>query len=82
MPCPMLAVPRALVIFTRGQSYDDDGPTPASYFDHQSQYLTFWLNFIGVADAQTMIVENTWDDNGPELLASGRAQAAALTLSF
>ncbi len=79
---PMLTVTRALVIFTRGQSYDDDGPTPASYFDHQSQYLTFWLNFIGVTDVQTMVVENTWDDNGPELLAAGRARAAALALTF
>lgn len=79
---PMLTITRALVIFTRGQSYDDDGPTPASYFDHQSQYMTFWLNFIGVTDVQTMVVEHTWDDNGPELLASGRAQAAARALTF
>ncbi len=79
---PMLTVPRALVIFTRGQSYDDDGPTPASYFDHQSQYLTFWLNFIGVTDVQTMFVEQTWGDNGPALLEAGRAHAAALALTF
>lgn len=79
---PMLTVPRALVIFTRGQGYDDDGPTPASYFDHQSQYLTFWLNFIGVADVQTMVVEHTWDVKRLERLASGRAHAAALALTF
>ena len=78
----MLTVARALVIFTRGQSYDDDGPNPASYFDHQSQYLTFWLNFIGVTDVQTMFVDDTWADIGPERLASGRAQAAALALTF
>jgi FMN-dependent NADH-azoreductase len=79
---PMLTDTRALVILTRGQSYDDDGPTPASYFDHQSQYLTFWLNFIGVTDVQTMVIEHTWDDKGPERLASGRARAAALALTF
>lgn len=79
---PMLTDTRALVVMTRGQSYDDDGPTPASYFDHQSQYLTFWLKFIGVADVQTMVVEHTWDDNGPERLASGRARAEALALTF
>ncbi len=79
---PMLDVTRALVIFTRGQGYDDDGPTPASFFDHQSKYLTFWLHFIGVADVQTMAVEHTWDDSGPERLASGQAQAAALALTF
>jgi FMN-dependent NADH-azoreductase len=79
---PMLTITRALVILTRGQSYDDHGPTPASYFDHQSQYLTFWLNFIGVADVQTMVVDRTWDDIGPERLASGLSQAAALALTF
>lgn len=77
---PMLDVPRALV--TRGQGYDDDGPTPASSFDHQSQYLTFWLNFIGVADVQTMAVENTWDDTGPQRLTAGRAEAVALARTF
>jgi FMN-dependent NADH-azoreductase len=79
---PMLTATRALVIFSRGQSYDDDGPTPASYFDHQSQYLTFWLNFIGATDVQTMFVENTWDDNGAESATSARAKAAALALTF
>jgi FMN-dependent NADH-azoreductase len=79
---PMLTVARALVIFTRGQSYDDDGPTPASHFDHQSEYLTFWLNFIGVADVQTMFVDDTWDDKGPEHLSAGLAQATALALTF
>jgi FMN-dependent NADH-azoreductase len=79
---PMLTVTRALVIFTRGQSYDDDGPTPASHFDHQSRYMTFWLNFIGVTDVQTMFAENTWDDNGAESAASARAKAAALALTF
>jgi FMN-dependent NADH-azoreductase len=79
---PMLSDTRALVILTRGQSYDEDGPTPESYFDHQSQYLTFWLNFIGVTDVQTMVVEHTWDDEGPERLASGQARAAAFALTF
>jgi FMN-dependent NADH-azoreductase len=79
---PMLDVTRALVIFTRGQSYDDDGPTPAVSFDHQSEYLTFWLKFIGVNDVQTMVVERTWDDDGPDRLASGQARAVALALTF
>lgn len=79
---PMLSVTRALVISTRGQSYDDEGPTPESHFDHQSDYLTFWLKFIGVIDVRTMVVEHTWDDDGDERLASGRARAAALALTF
>ncbi len=79
---PMLTTTRALVIFTRGQGYENDGPIPASHFDHQSQYLTFWLNFIGVTDVQTMVVEHTWDDKRPERLASERAKAAALALTF
>ncbi len=79
---PMLSTPRALVILTRGQGYEEDGQTPASFFDHQTQYLTFWLNFIGITDVQTMVVEQTWDDEGPERLASGLAQAATLALTF
>ena len=79
---PMLDITRALVIFTRGQGYEDDGPAPSSYFDHQSEYLKFWLHFIGVADVQTLAVEHTWDDSGPERLASGQAQAVDLALTF
>jgi Flavodoxin-like fold len=40
---PLLETPRAMVIYTRGQEYKEDLPTPPSRFDHQSGYVEFWL---------------------------------------
>src|ERR1700682_908199 len=41
---PLLETPRAMVIYTRGQEYKEDLPTPPSLFDHQSGYVEFWLH--------------------------------------
>ncbi len=57
---PLLQTPRAMVIYTRGQEYREDLPTPPSRFDHQSGYVEFWLHFIGVPDVRALAVENTW----------------------
>ena len=45
---PLLKTPRALVVYTRGQSYSEGSPTPPTRFDHQTAYINFWLHFIGV----------------------------------
>src|SRR6266404_8187999 len=42
---PLLKTPRAMVIYTRGQEYREDLPTPPSVFNHQSSYVEFWLRF-------------------------------------
>src|SRR5260370_16807182 len=59
---PLLKTPRAMVIYTRGQEYREDLPTPPSRFDHQSRYVEFWLHFIGVQEVRALAVENTWGD--------------------
>src|SRR5437868_7292210 len=38
---PLLQTTRAMVIYTRGQEYREDLPTPPSRFDHQSGYVEF-----------------------------------------
>ena len=74
---PLLNTPRALVIYTRGQTYLEGSATPASRFDHQSGYVQFWLDLIGVQDVRTLVVENTWGSE-PEAVASlERAKVAA-----
>jgi FMN-dependent NADH-azoreductase len=72
---PLLKTPRALVVYTRGQTYSEDSPTPPSRFDHQTAYINFWLHFIGVQQVETVIVENTWSDNAPENIARGQNEA-------
>ena len=45
---PLLKTRNAVVIYSRGQTYAEHSPTPASLFDHQKGYIDFWLHFIGV----------------------------------
>jgi FMN-dependent NADH-azoreductase len=45
---PALSVPRALVVYTRGQTYIEGSSTPASRFDYQTGCVDFWREFIGV----------------------------------
>ena len=79
---PGLSIPRALVIYTRGQSYVEGSATPASAFDHQQPYIDFWLRFIGVQDVQTLTVENTWSDEAEARMAQGCEAAGALAVEF
>lgn len=81
---PALHTPRAMVIYTRGQTYAEDGTLPPSQYDHQSPFIEFWLRFIGVRDVRSMMLENTW--SGPEqserALAEGKGRAAELAKDF
>ena len=79
---PMLETPRAMVIYTRGQEYREDLPTPPSRFDHQSAYVEFWLQFIGVHDVRALTVENTWSDKAESSMRVARAKVAALAKDF
>lgn len=82
---PLLKTPRALVIYVRGGNYAEDSPTPASQFDHQLGYINFWLNFIGVNEVRTLVVENTsWGtkDKAEESIARGKETAAKLAMDF
>ena len=79
---PLLQTPRAMVIYTRGQEYREDLPTPPSRFDHQSGYVEFWLHFIGVQDVRAVAVENTWGDKAEASMRAAREKVAALAKDF
>ena len=79
---PLLQTPRALVVYTRGQTYSEGSPTLPSRFDHQTGYIDFWLRFIGVKEVQRMLVENTWSDNADESIAKGQDEARNLAATF
>lgn len=75
---PLLRIPRALAIHVRGQSRQGANPG----FEHQADYIGFWLKFIGVAEVRELLVEHTWDGRAQENIALARARAAALALDF
>ena len=79
---PLLQTPRAMVIYTRGQEYREDLPTPPSRFNHQSSYVEFWLGFIGVQDVRALAVENTWGDKAEASMREAREKVAALAKDF
>ena len=79
---PLLKTPRAMVIYTRGQEYREDLPTPPSRFDHQSRYVEFWLRFIGVQDVRALAIENTWGDKAEASMRAAREKVAALAKDF
>src|ERR1700680_3654286 len=79
---PLLQTPRAMVIYTRGQEYREDLPTPPSRFDHQSGYVEFWLDFIGVQEVRALAVENTWGDRAEASMRAAREKVAALAKDF
>jgi len=79
---PLLETRRALVIYTRGQAYDDNSPIPPAQFDHQTGYIDFWLRFIGVKDIQTLVVESTWSDKEAESIRCASEEARSLASIF
>jgi FMN-dependent NADH-azoreductase len=79
---PMLKVPRALVIYVRGQSHDRGAGVSSPGFRHQADYIDFWLKFIGVNEVKTLMVEHTWDPKAPETIEQGKAQATAMAFDF
>jgi FMN-dependent NADH-azoreductase len=79
---PLLETPKAMVIYTRGQEYREDLPTPPSRFDHQSSYVEFWLHFIGVQDVRALAVENTWGEKAEASMRVAREKVAALAKDF
>ncbi len=79
---PLLETPKAMVIYTRGQEYREDLPTPPSRFDHQSSYVEFWLHFIGVQDVRALAVENTWGEKAEASMRAAREKVAALAKDF
>ena len=66
---PLLDIPKALVVYTRGSAYRDNSLIPLS-FDHQAPYIDFWLRMIGVRELRSVIVDNAWNLDDAESAAS------------
>jgi FMN-dependent NADH-azoreductase len=82
---PLLKTRRAFVVYARGGTYSEDSPTPASRFDHQKEYVDFWLKFIGVKEVQTLVVEGTtWPgrEQREASIADGLEEARKLAADF
>ena len=78
---PKLSTPKALVIYTQGQTYAENSATPASRFDHQTGFIDFWLDFVGVKEIGKL-VSNTWSDEAEARIEAGKAEAVKLAKSF
>ena len=73
---PLLNVEKAIVVYTRGSRFLEGTAIPPSRFDHQSTYLDFWLQLVGVRDLRSVIVDNAWNRDRRESevsLAQGKA---------
>jgi FMN-dependent NADH-azoreductase len=82
---PLLETPRALLILTRGGAFAEDLPTPPSRFDHQKDYLEFWLPLVGVREVKTLVIETTsWrgEEKGKNSVEGGKAAARKLATHF
>ena len=81
---PLLNVEKAVVVCTRGSRFLEGTPIPPR-FDHQTPYLDFWLQLVGVRDLRSVIVDNAWnhDQRQSELsLAEGEAALKQLVEWF
>lgn len=80
---PLVRADKAFAIFVRGQSEEAGfATTPSPGFRHQTEYLEFWLRFIGVREVTSMTVEHTWDDQATDTVARGKTQAAEAAACF
>lgn len=77
----LLVGKKAVVVYARGLDYGRTALTPAATFDFQRPYMDMWLNFIGVTDIESIVVEKTLF--GPEVdrEARGRAKQEAENLA-
>jgi FMN-dependent NADH-azoreductase len=55
----MLHNKTAVVMYARGLDFSAQSITPAERFDFQKPYVEAWLQFIGVSDVHSVIVEKT-----------------------
>ncbi|NBF10156.1 FMN-dependent NADH-azoreductase [Pseudomonas sp. Fl4BN1] len=71
----------AVVAYARGLDFSTQSSTPAPAFDFQKPYIEAWLNFIGIDDQHSLIVEKTIlgadTDQASRKVTSLQAQALA-----
>jgi FMN-dependent NADH-azoreductase len=78
---PLLNVEKAVVVYTRGSRFLEGTPIPPSQFDHQTTYLNFWLQLVGVRDLRSVIVDNAWNQDRLQSevsIATGKADLERL----
>jgi FMN-dependent NADH-azoreductase len=80
---PSLAIDKAFVVYVRGQSHEAgiSGLTSPG-FAHLSDYIDFWLKFIGVREVVTLTVEHTWDGRAGNAIEAAKIRAAELAETF
>jgi FMN-dependent NADH-azoreductase len=79
--CPLLKVEKAVVVYTRGSRFLEGTLIQPSRFDHQTTYLDFWLQLVGVRVLRSVIVDNAWNRDRQESelsLAKGKADLGRL----
>ena len=79
---PLLQTPKALVVFSQGQDYVEGSQITRGTFDYQTDYIDFWLRFIGVRGVLRLTVANTWSDEGEKRTAHACEQAIHLAQTF
>ena len=80
---PALNIDKAFVAYVRGQSEEarfQSVPPPS--FEYVTNYIEFWLRFIGVRDITAMTVEHTWDGRAVDMIDEGKKRAAELARQF
>jgi FMN-dependent NADH-azoreductase len=75
---PLLNIEKGVIVYTRGSRFLEGTPIPPSRFDHQSTYLDFWLQLVGVRDLRSVIVDNAWNQDPLQSEASVANGKAAL----
>jgi FMN-dependent NADH-azoreductase len=80
---PLLNIPKALVVYSRGSAYREDTPIPPS-FDHQAPYIDFWLRMIGVREVRSLVVDNVFMDDAQSAarVAAGKQSVERLVEGF
>ncbi|MBL6751394.1 MAG: NAD(P)H-dependent oxidoreductase [Nevskia sp.] len=68
----MLKGKKAIVVCARGISYATGTSTPEAEYDFQKAFMLLWLRFIGITDAETIVVEQTL--MGPDADRQARQQ--------
>jgi FMN-dependent NADH-azoreductase len=71
---------KAVVAYARGMDFSAQSITPAERFDFQKPYVEAWLQFIGITDVHSIIVEKTvfGDEVDQQARQQARQQAEAL----
>lgn len=81
----LLVDKKAVVVYARGMDFSAQSITPAQHYDFQKPYVEAWLQFVGVGEVHSIIVEKTLFgdevDRDSRREATQRAEALAQALT-